>query len=133
METVPNNIVTLSITTTCSYETAFNYLSKPINQKEWATHFYQDIEEIDGKFIATLPFGKMSLEIKSDSKTGTIDIYLGDGRPTCTRLIETNKNNCIYNFTLAKPKDMPDEVWKDKALPDMKDELNTLKSILENK
>jgi hypothetical protein len=28
---------------------------------------------------------------------------------------------------------MPDEVWQNKAIVDMQDELNTLKSILESK
>lgn len=133
METVLRSIVTLSVTMNCSYDIAIDYLSKPMNQKEWGTHFYQDIEEIDGKFLATLPFGKMPLEIKSDFETGIIDIYLGDGKPIRTRLIEIEDNLCIYNFTLAQPQGMPDEVWKEKALPDMEDELNNLKSILENK
>jgi hypothetical protein len=39
----------------------------------------------------------------------------------------------MYNFTLAQPTGMPNEVWNNKALIDMQDELNTLKSILENK
>jgi hypothetical protein len=133
METVLRSIVTLSVTINCSYDTAFEYLSKPLNQKEWAIHFFQDIEEIDGKTIATLPFGKLPMEIKSDYETGILDIYLGDGNPTCTRLINIEEGLNMYNFTLAQPKGMPDEVWNNKALIDMQDELNTLKSILENK
>jgi hypothetical protein len=132
METVLRSVVTLSITIICSYDTAFEYLSIPINQKEWGTHFFQDIEEIDGKTIATLPFGKLPMKIKSDYKTGVLDIYLGDGKPTRTRLIKIEDSINVYNFTLAQPKGMPNEVWKNKALPDMQDELNILKSILEN-
>lgn len=133
METLLRSIATLSVTINCSFDTAFKYLKTPINQKEWAIHFFQDIEEIDGKTIATLPFGKLPMEIKSDYETGVLDIYLGNGKPTRTRIIEIEENLCIYNFTLAQPKGMPDEVWKNKALPDMRDELNTLKLILENK
>jgi len=133
METVLRNIVTLSVTINCSYDTAFEYLSIPINQKEWAIHFFQDIEEIDGKTIATLPFGKLPMEIKSDYETGILDIYLGDGKPTRSRLINIEDSINVYNFTLAQPKGMPNEVWVNKALPDMQDELNTLKSKLENK
>lgn len=133
METVLRNIVTLSVTINCSYDKAFEYLSIPINQKEWAIHFFQDIEEIDGKTIATLPFGKLPMELKSDYKTGILDIYLGEGKPTRTRLINIDDNLNVYNFILAQPKGMPDEVWKNKALPDMQDELNTLKRIVENK
>ncbi len=133
METLLRNIVTLSVTINCSYNTAFEYLSKPINQKEWAVHFFQNIEEINGKTIATLPFGKLPMEIKSDYETGVLDIYLGDGKPARTRLINVEDNLNIYNFTLAQPQGMSDEVWKNKALPDMEEELNNLKSILENK
>ena len=133
MEIVLSNIATLSVTINCSYNTAFTYLSAPMNQKEWAIHFFQDIEEIDGEIIATLPFGKLPMKIKSDHATGILDIYLGDGKPTRTRLINIQDNLNMYNFTLTQPKGMPDEVWKNKALPDMQHELNTLKSILENK
>ena len=132
MEVVLKNVVTLSITLQCSYQKAIDYLSNPMNQKEWAIHFYQEIEEIDGRFIVTLPFGKVPLEIKSDFKTGVVDIYLG-GKPICTRLIEIEENLCIYNFTLAQPEGMPNEVWENKALADMKDEMNNLKVILEQK
>lgn len=133
METVLRTVVTLSVTINCTYDKAFDYLSIPLNQKEWAIHFFQDIEEIDDKYIATLPFGKLPMEIKSNHETGILDIYLGDGNPTRTRLINIEENLCVYNFTLAQPEDMPDEVWNNVALLNMKDELNILKSILENK
>jgi len=132
MEVVLKNVVTLSITLQCSYQKAIGYLSNPMNQKEWAVHFYQEIEEIEGQFIATLPFGKVPLEIKPDIKTGVVDIYLG-GKPICTRLIEIDENLCMYNFTLAQPEGMPNEVWENKAVIDMKDEMNNLKLILEQK
>jgi len=133
MESVIRNVVTLSIVINCPYDKAFDYLSRPLNQKEWAIHFFQDIEERDGQVIATLPFGKLPMRIESDSETGILDIYLGDGKPTRTRLIEIEEGLCVYNFTLAQPKKMPNEVWETKGLPDMKDELNTLKTILETK
>ncbi len=133
METALKNIVTLSVILNCSYDTAMNYLSKEINQKEWAIHFFKDIEKKEDEFIAPLPFGKFRIKIKSDYQTGILDIYLGDGKPNRSRLIEIEKNLCIYNFTLSQPKEMPNDVWKNKALPNMKDELNTLKLILESK
>jgi hypothetical protein len=133
METVLRNIVTLSVTINCSYDDAFKYLAAPINQQEWAVHFFQNIEEVDGQTIATLPFGRVPIEIISDYDSGVLDIYLGDGRPTRTRLINIEDSINVYNFTLAQPQGMPDEVWQNKALPDMQDELNILKSILEKK
>ena len=127
------SVETLSVTINCSYETAFEYLAAPLNQKDWAIHFFQNIEEIEGEIIATLPFGKLPLEMKSDVETGVLDIHLGDGQPTRTRLIHIADNLNMYNFTLAQPKGMPDAVWENEALPNMQDELNILKSILEKK
>lgn len=133
METVLRTVVTVSVTINCTYDNAFEYLSIPINQKEWAIHFFQDIEEIDGAYIATLPFGKLPIDIKSDYKTGVLDIYLGDNNPIPTRLIQIEEDISVYNFTLTQPKNMPDEVWNNVALPNMREELDTLKSILESK
>lgn len=133
METLLRSVETLSVTIDCSYKTAFEYLSTPINQKDWAIHFFQNIEEIDGKVIATLPFGKLPMEIKSDAETGVLDIYLGNSKPIRTRLIHIEGNMNVYNFTLAQPNGMPDAVWKTEALPNMQDELNILKSILDRK
>ncbi|MGL1887593.1 MAG: hypothetical protein OCD76_13840 [Reichenbachiella sp.] len=132
MELVLRNVVTLSTVFSGSYDLAFDYLADPFNQKEWAVHFVLDVERINGEVIATLPFGKMPIRIESDRSTGVIDIYLGDG-PSRTRLIEIEDKLCVYNFTLAQPKDMPDEVWKNQGLPNMEEELNTLRTILESK
>jgi hypothetical protein len=41
METVLNTLVTLSVTINCAYDNAFNYLSIPLNQKEWAILFFK--------------------------------------------------------------------------------------------
>lgn len=132
METISRNIETLSIQINCSYDLAFEYLSKAINQKEWATSFFQDIKVINGETIAFLPFGTLPITIKSDHSSGVLDIYLGDGKPTHTRLINIDSSINIYTFTLSQPKGMPNDVWKNKALPDMAEELNNLKLILES-
>ena len=70
MDSTSQPAVTLSTILNCSYNKAFNYLAAPLNQKEWAIHFFQDIEEINGVYMATLPFGKIPLEIKSNNNTG---------------------------------------------------------------
>lgn len=51
---------------------------------------------------------------------------------TPTRLIR-NEEGCEYIFTLFKPKDMPNQVWKNQGVVGLIEELQTLKSILENK
>ncbi|HAA15002.1 MAG TPA: hypothetical protein DCE41_26235 [Cytophagales bacterium] len=133
METILQHAVTLSITLACPYSVAFDYLSHPPHQKEWAVHFFQDIREEDGQFIATLPFGEMPIRLDADRETGVLDIYLGDGAPTRTRLVEVGEGLCLYNFTLVQPPQMPDSVWEAEGIPNMEDELNRLKLLLEQK
>jgi len=133
MEVALKAVITLSVTINCNYNTAFDYLSVPTNQKEWGIHFFQDIEKIGDQYIATVPFGKLPMVIKSNRETGILDIYLNDGNPIRTRLIQIEENISVYNFTLVQPKNMSKEEWDTIALPNMKDELNILKSILENK
>jgi len=131
MKTMARNVETLSILFTGKYETTFDYLAHPLHQKEWATQFVLEVEEVGGEYIATLPFGKMPLRINANKELGTLDIQMGDGKPTRTRLIEIEPGVCMYNFTLAQPPQMPDAVWFNEGLPNMKAELDQLKNILE--
>jgi len=133
MELVIRNVVTFSIVFNCQYDKAFDYLIDPINQKEWAIHFVKEVEQVEDQTIVTLLFGKMPIKILSDKVSGVIDIYMGDGKPTRTRLISIEDNLCIYNFTLAQPKNMPDTLWDKQGIPNMEEELAILKSILESK
>ena len=131
METLVRNVVTLSITFAADYNKAFDYLADPLNQKEWAVHFVLDVERTSNGYMATLPFAKLPFRIDSNQSSGVLDIYLGGGKPTRTRLIEIDKGLCTYNFTLAQPKEMDDDVWEKEGLPNMKEELEILKSELE--
>ncbi|MEL6538857.1 MAG: hypothetical protein AAFQ98_25805 [Bacteroidota bacterium] len=133
MEKILQHAVTLSITIACPYSVAFEYLSAPLNQKEWAVHFFQDIREVEGQYLATLPFGELPLRLEAQEGTGVLDIYLGEGAPTRTRLIAVGADQCLYNFTLVQPPNMPDSVWQKEGIPNMEDELQRLKAILENK
>ena len=130
-QTLKRKAVTLSVSFSADYNTAFIYLADPMNQKEWAIHFVQDMEKTEEGYIATLPFGKASFYIQSDHNTGIIDLNIGEGKPIRTRLIEIEEGWCTYVFTLAQPIDMPDEVWDNEGLPNMGEELQELKSILE--
>ena len=133
METITRNVETLTVTMTVDYQVAFDYLADPFSQKEWATKFVLDVEKVDGEIRATTPFGQVPLRVASNQELGTLDIYMGGDKPTRTRLIEIEKGLCVYNFTLAQPPQMPDQVWINQGLPNMKEELDHLKTILETK
>lgn len=132
METIIKNVLTFSITFSADYDKAFDFLSHPINQKEWAIHFIKDVEQTEDGFVATLPFGKLPMAIKSDRVLGTLDYYVGEAPfPTRTRLIQVDEATCVYNFVLAKPENMPELVWENEAIPNMEEEMSILQSILE--
>ena len=125
-------VTTQTISISAEYETAFDYISNPLTQKEWAINFMKDVKKTDDGFIAVTPFGEMPLKFRTDQSTGIIDIILGDGEPIPTRLIK-NDLGCEYMFTLFQPNGMPDLAWKQQGIPGLITELKELKSILENK
>lgn len=125
-------VTTQTISINAEYDLAFDYISNPLAQKEWAINFMKDVKKTDDGFIAVTSFGEMSLKFRTDKQTGIIDIILGGGEPIPTRLIK-NGSGCEYMFTLFQPKGMPDIAWEQEGIPGMAEELKELKSILENK
>lgn len=124
------NVTTQTISINADYNKAFDYISNPINQKEWAINFIKDIKETDKGFMAKTPFGETPLAFHTDKQTGVIDIVLGEGEPIRTRLIK-NQQGCEYLFTLFQPQEMPDIAWDNEGVPGLIEELETLKIILE--
>ena len=125
-------VTTQTISINAKYAIAFNYISNPLTQKEWAINFMKDVKKVEDGFMAVTPFGEMPLKFNADKETGVIDIVLGNGAPIPTRLIENN-DGCEYMFTLFKPNEMPDIAWEQQGIPGLVEELKELKSILENK
>ena len=121
---------TQTVSINAGYDTVFEYLSNPLTQKEWAINFMKDVRKTDNGYLAVTPFGEMTLELITNKQTGTIDIILGGGEPTPTRLLK-NQNGCEYLFTLYKPTEMPDIAWEKEGISGLKKELVELKSILE--
>jgi len=124
-------VSTQTISISAAYEPAFEYLSNPLKQKEWAVNFMKDVTETAGGFRALTPFGEMPLEFRCDREYGVINIILGGGEAIPTRLIK-NEEGCVYQFTLFQPIEMPDHVWEEQGIKGLQEELVVLKSILEN-
>lgn len=125
-------VTTQTVSINAEYDIAFDYISNPLTQKEWAINYMKDVKKTDDGFIAVTPFGEMLLNFRTDKQTGVIDIILAGGEPIPTRLIK-NDNGCEYMFTLFQPKGMSDIAWEQEGIPGMALELKELKSILENK
>lgn len=125
------NVSTQTISINADYDKAFDYISNPLTQKEWAINFIKDVKKNNNGFLATTPFGEIPIEFRTDRTLGIIDIILGGGEPIRTRLVK-NDTGCEYLFTLFQPNGMPDIAWKKEGIPGLVEELKKLKSILEN-
>jgi len=123
-------VTTQTVSINVEYDKAFDYISNPLTQKEWAINFLIDVKETVNGFIAITRFGEMPLEFQANKQTGVIDMILGGGEPISTRLIR-NKNGCEYIFTLFQPTGMPDMAWEKEGVPGLAEELLKLKSILD--
>ncbi len=131
METeILRKVTTQTVSINTDYDQAFDYISNPLNQQEWAFNFIKEVKPTNDGFLALTPYGEVPLEFHSDKKTGIIDVVLDKGEPIPTRLIK-NQSGCEYIFTLFQPKGMPETVWRKEGIPGLKEELETLKLILE--
>ena len=125
-------VTTQTISIHTNYNKAFDYLANPLNQKEWAINFIQDIKQTAHGFLAITPLGETPVQFITNKQAGIIDMQLGNADPINTRLIK-NQHGCEYVFTLFQPQGMPDHVWQNEGIPSLQEELKVLKSILENK
>lgn len=115
----------------CPFDLAWDYLKEPMNQKEWGIHFYKDVKKVGNEYIATIPFGEVTFKLEANEITGSIDLHFGDGEAVPSRLIKSSERSCLYVFILFQPKAMPDAAWEQQGIPNMVEELQLLKSILE--
>lgn len=55
----------------------FFYLSNIDNLPKWATIFCKELKMVNGKKKIVSPIGELFFEIKSDFKTGIVDMFAG--------------------------------------------------------
>jgi hypothetical protein len=126
------NSVTLTVSIDRPYESVFDYLSDPKNDPAWAVNFIKAVKTAGGKTVAVTPMGEIPLEVRSDRRTGVIDKVFGGRVVVPTRVVK-NGGGADYVFTLHQPDDMPDEAWEGHGVPGLREELDTLKRILEGR
>lgn len=117
----------------CPFDLAWDYLNEPLNQKEWGIHFYKDIKKVGNDYIASIPFGDIPFKIETSKNTGSIDLHFGGGEAVPSRLIKSSEHSCLYVFILFQPEPMPTIAWEKQGIPNMVEELELLKAILEQK
>lgn len=120
---------THSITIETPFDVAWDYISNPLNQPDWAINFVKDAR-IDGeKLIITTVMGEDTVDWQANREQGTIDMIGSDGNITPTRLIEIG-DSLRYIFTFSMPVQVPEQVFAE-GQAGMDEELGTLKKIVE--
>ncbi len=119
----------------CPYDEAFRYISNPVRLPEW-THAFQSVSG-EAAVMAT-PQGSMDvkLRVKSSEAHGTIDWYMefpdrSVGK-ACSRLVDLDKNRCVYSFILMAPPARLEQVEGelDQQALALRQELGALQRIL---
>lgn len=124
--------VTLAVTLQVPYDDAVAYLREPRNLGEWSVNFIRCQREEGGRILVDTPLGEVPVTIAEDASTGVLDIHLGAGEPIPTRLVR-NDEGCEYTFTLHQPPAMPDQIWESQGIPELQEELDVLRRVLESR
>lgn len=119
-----------------SYDEVFKFIQSPENLTKWAMAF----KEIDGRNARLVtPKGELDikLDVKSSKEYGTVDWYMtmpdGSIGVAFSRVVKDGEKS-IYSFVLMAPPVALEEIEGalNAQIEQLKEELTTLKSLLEN-
>ena len=111
----------------------YEFISNPLNLPKWATGLSGTIDQIDGKWIAESPMGRVEIEFVEKNKYGIADhsVTTSSGEKFYNPMrVLPNRDGCEVIFTLFHLPASSDE----KFLEDIKwveNDLSQLKQILE--
>ena len=124
--------VTLSVTIEVPYEVAFDYLSDGRHASEWGINFVRGVKDSPGGgLMMVTPFGELPFRVRADRETGLVDHIVGEG--LLPARVVPNGHGVDYMITLQQPPNMPDEAFDTEGVPGLREEMDTLKKILESK
>jgi hypothetical protein len=97
-------------------ERVFDYMSDVRNLPRWATEFARDLRREGDRWIVRNNLGELVFEIRSDERTGVIDMLAG---PTAdelamfpTRVVGLPDGQTAYSFTMFQAPGMPDDLFE---------------------
>lgn len=124
--------VTLSVTIEVPYEVAFDYLSDGRHASEWGVNFVLGVKDSPGGGLTMVtPFGERPFSVRADRETGLVDHIVGED--VFPARVVPNGHGVDYMITLQQPPNMPDEAFDTEGVPGLREEMATLKKILESK
>jgi hypothetical protein len=97
-------------------ERVFDYMSDVRNLPRWATEFARELRREGDRWIVRNNLGELVFEIRSDERTGVIDMLAG---PTAdelavfpTRVVGLPDGQTAYSFTMFQAPGMPDDLFE---------------------
>lgn len=95
---------------------AFRFLSNIENLPKWATLFCKQLKrDSAGRHKVLTPEGEIFFRIRSDAKTGIIDMYGGPAEDHMAywpaRVVERPGHGSLFIFTAMKYPGVPDEAF----------------------
>lgn len=123
----------VSVSLACSAQQAYEYIIDPHNLPAWASGLSSHIEQVDGKWVADSPMGKVSVEFAATNPFGVLDheVTLPDGEKVSNpfRVIPNGKGCELIFSVLHRPGVSEQEFAAD--VRHVEKDLQTLKSLLE--
>ncbi|MGI4848872.1 MAG: SRPBCC family protein [Janthinobacterium lividum] len=127
------NTMHLSVSINCSADEAYQFVSNPRNLPAWASGLAGGIEQIDGKWVAESPMGRVTITFAPENSFGVLDHEVatesGERFANPMRVIP-NDDGCELIFTLFRRTAMNDAEFSEDARTITKD-LHKLRHLLE--
>jgi len=111
----------------------YDFLADPANMPQWASGLGKGIEQIDGKWLADTPEGKLEVRFAPVNDFGVLDheVVTASGESVFVPMrVVANGDGCELTFTLFRQSGMSDDKFNEDTAWVTRD-LETLKTLLE--
>lgn len=110
----------------------FAYLADVENLPRWATEFARELKRENGDHKVINNLGEFYFEIRSDERTGVIDMLAGPTKDQLavfpTRVVALSGDQTAYTFTMFQGAEMPDELF-DAQYESLKREFENIRAV----
>lgn len=111
----------------------YSYVSNPVNVPQWAAGLGTSVEQVDGRWVADSPTGRVIVDFAEPNEYGVLDhkVTLPSGETVYNPMrVIPAENGCEVVFTLRQRAGITDEEFTSDAAAVSAD-LATLKQLLE--
>ncbi len=123
----------LHVTIERRLQVVYDFLADPANMPQWASGLGKGIEQIDGKWLADTPEGKLEVRFAPANDLGVLDheVVTASGESVFIPMrVVANGDGCELTFTLFRQPGMSDDKFNEDTAWVTRD-LETLKTLLE--